>query len=192
MAQSADEDWGAAPVQVTDAAMLRAFAHPLRQRIVRELAVRKHARAADLAGWLDEPANALSFHLRTLAKPGVIHEVPEKARDKRDRVWALVSRGGFSFERPGDDPAVAAYVTRGVEWIRRLAMGELDDERAVTSMHFGGALLTKDEAEQMAAELDEVLTKWRKLGAENAEKDPDDPRRVSHDVAFGIGPSPRR
>jgi DNA-binding transcriptional ArsR family regulator len=183
-----DEDrWSAPPIEVRDPAMLRAFAHPIRQRILRELAVRTHARAADLAVWLGEPANTLSFHLRTLAKAGLVREVAEKARDKRDRVWELASQGGYSFEEPVSNPAVSAYMSGRIDWLRRLLAGELDDERFVSAVQFGGALLTKDEATQFAAELGEVLTKWRRLGAENAERDPDNPERVEYETTFAIG-----
>lgn len=45
---------------VQDPAALRAIAHPLRQRILMELAVLGHARAADLARATGEPANSVS------------------------------------------------------------------------------------------------------------------------------------
>ena len=44
-------------------------------------------RAADIGEALGIPANQASFHLRQLAKYGVIVAAPEAARDKRDRVW---------------------------------------------------------------------------------------------------------
>jgi DNA-binding transcriptional ArsR family regulator len=188
---SEQDRWSAPPLQVRDPAMLRAFAHPIRQRILRELAVRNHARAADLAVWLGEPANTLSFHLRTLAKAGLVREVAEKARDRRDRVWELVSQGGYSFDEPISNPAVSAYMSARVDWLHRLLAGELDTELTVSAVQFGGALLTKAEAEQFAAELGEVLTKWRRLGAENAERDPDNPERVEYDTSFAIGPAAR-
>jgi DNA-binding transcriptional ArsR family regulator len=184
-----DDRWDAAPVEVRDAAMLRAFAHPIRQRIVRELSVRTHARAADLAGWLGEPANALSFHLRTLAKVGVVREVPEKARDKRDRVWELVSQSGFRFEDPAGSPAVSAYIARRLDWVHRLVSGEIDESEATAEVQFAGALLTKAEAAQFGEELSEIITRWRRRGAENAERDPDNAERASYDVMFALGPA---
>lgn len=184
-----DDRWDGAPVEVHDAAMLRAFAHPIRQRIVRELSVRTHARAADLAGWLGEPANALSFHLRTLAKAGIIREIPEKARDKRDRVWELVSQSGFSFADPTANPAVSAYIARRVEWLHRLIGGEFEDTDAAAQVQFAGALLTKEEAAQLGEELGEVVTRWRRRGAENAERDPGNAERASYEVMFALGPS---
>jgi DNA-binding transcriptional ArsR family regulator len=182
-----ESKWEDPPLRVTDAAMLRAFAHPVRQRILRELAVRNHARAADLAQLMGEPANALSFHLRTLAKAGLIRELPEKARDKRDRVWQLASQGGFEFEDPAHDPNISGFILERLDWLRRLIGRELDSDDAVSAIQFAGALLTKDEATEMAGELSDVLTKCRKRGAANAEADPGDPGRIDHAVVFALG-----
>ena len=68
-------------------AMMKAYAHPLRRRIAKAIAAREYARAADLSADLDVPANSISFHLRVLADAGLIEAAPERARDKRDRVW---------------------------------------------------------------------------------------------------------
>ncbi|WP_309104526.1 helix-turn-helix domain-containing protein [Microbacterium sp.] len=71
-------------------AMLKAYSHPLRRQILRLLARREFLRAADVAAELDVPANSVSFHLRALADAGLIREAPERARDRRDRVWTHV------------------------------------------------------------------------------------------------------
>ena len=78
-----DEDRG----RIHDPRVLRAIAHPVRNRILTELSATGPMRAADLARVLDVPANQASFHLRQLAKYGLIEEAPEEARDQRDRVW---------------------------------------------------------------------------------------------------------
>ena len=80
---------GEDPVWMTTA-MLKAYTHPLRRKILRLLARRHHMRAADIAAELEVAANSVSFHLRTLADAGLIVEAPEHARDRRDRVWAPV------------------------------------------------------------------------------------------------------
>jgi predicted ArsR family transcriptional regulator len=36
------------------------------------------------------PANQASFHLRQLAKYGLVEVAPDAGRDNRDRVWRLV------------------------------------------------------------------------------------------------------
>ena len=68
-------------------AMLKAYSHPLRRQMIRLFARREFLRAADIAAELGVPANSASFHLRALADAGLIEEAPEKARDRRDRVW---------------------------------------------------------------------------------------------------------
>ncbi|MDN5899912.1 MAG: helix-turn-helix domain-containing protein [Brachybacterium sp.] len=81
---------------------LRAMAHPLRLDIVERVGRRGTARAADVAADLEIPANSVSYHLRILARGGVIEEAPEAARDRRDRVWRL-AQSSFHLERRGAD-----------------------------------------------------------------------------------------
>src|SRR6478735_12597025 len=81
---------------VHDPKILRAISHPVRNRILTELTASGSMRAADLARELDIPANQASFHLRQLAKYGLVEEDPEAARDKRDRVWRPTSEHGVS------------------------------------------------------------------------------------------------
>ena len=83
-----------APQPVHDPKVLRAIAHPVRNRILDELARTGPVRAADVARELGIPANQASFHLRQLAKYGLVEEDPDAARDKRDRVWRPTSEHG--------------------------------------------------------------------------------------------------
>lgn len=73
--------------------MLKAMSHPLRRRILELMHGEVPRRATDLADLLDAPANSVSFHLRQLAKAGLIVEAPEHARDRRDRVWMAAGHG---------------------------------------------------------------------------------------------------
>ena len=72
-------------------------------------------RAADLARELDIPANQASFHLRQLAKYGLVEEDPDAARDKRDRVWRPTSEHGLMVnldeleKQPGGKAASAVF-----------------------------------------------------------------------------------
>jgi DNA-binding transcriptional ArsR family regulator len=86
MSEDAGKTTGEDAVFMTSA-MLKAYSHPLRRSILRLIARREYLRAADIAAALDVPANSASFHLRTLADAGLIEEAPDKARDRRDRVW---------------------------------------------------------------------------------------------------------
>ena len=43
----------------------------------------------NIAAELGEPVNSISFHVRSLANVGILVEVPELAKDARERVWLL-------------------------------------------------------------------------------------------------------
>lgn len=130
--------------------MLKAYAHPLRRRLLRELERTGGGRAADLARALGVAANAVSFHLRTLAEAGLIHEDSSLARDRRDRVWVRTLGGPANIGGPEADPddaqlanAVALAVIGDAHHLldriaRRVGQGELqgidDDATVMTSM----------------------------------------------------------
>jgi len=105
----ADAEW-------MTSAMLKAFAHPLRRRILRLFSRHDHLRAADIAADLGVAANSISFHLRALADAGLVVEAPEHARDRRDRVWtssnAALNVGGP--ENPVVDEALGTAVISAI------------------------------------------------------------------------------
>lgn len=175
-----------APFEVTDVAMLRAMAHPLRQQILAELVTRGHARASDLVEPLEQPANSISFHLRTLAKAGLIVEAPELARDKRDRVWKPLSPDGYLSSEGG---RVTAPVLR---WMRALLDKEEDaflgsPEDSIHAVSTAQAAFTKDELETLLGELREVAMRHSKLALAAAQDDPDSSRRV-HQLLVAVAP----
>jgi DNA-binding transcriptional ArsR family regulator len=171
---------------VTDSRTLRALAHPIRQRIVWELSVRKYGRAADLATIIGEPANTVSYHLRALADAGMIEEAPEFARDTRDRVWRMVHPEGY-YTPPGT-PASDLLVQEQLTWLRGMLTEELPrDEAAGHGLYIGAAMLTREEAQTMFMEVAEVLERWRLLGAQAASDDPSDLTRVFHNVVTLVG-----
>lgn len=121
---------------------LRAMAHPLRLEIMERVGRRGTARAADIAADLGLPANSVSYHLRILARGGVIEDAPEAARDRRDRVWRLAqtsfNHGGNS-ARSVNDPdstdteylaASGATALAAFEWMRSAFSAEIARSRA--------------------------------------------------------------
>ncbi|WP_157545604.1 winged helix-turn-helix domain-containing protein [Hamadaea tsunoensis] len=75
----------------TDPQALRAMAHPLRLRLLEELALRGPLTATELADRLGDSAPNCSWHLRQLAKYGYIEEAPGGVG--RQRPWRAVARG---------------------------------------------------------------------------------------------------
>lgn len=171
---------------ITDSRTLRAIAHPIRQRIAWELSVRKYARAADLAIIMNEPANSVSYHLRALAKAGMVEEAPEFARDSRDRVWRMAHPEGY-YTPPGS-AASDLLVEEQLAWVRAMLTEELPrDEATARGEYLGAAMLTREEAHTMFMEVAEILERWRLQGAAAASEDPDDATRAFHHVVMMVG-----
>lgn len=165
----ADHIWMTSP-------MLKAMTHPLRRRIISTMRPDTPMRAADLAKRLSEPANSVSFHLRKLAEAGMIIEAPEHARDKRDRVW-VAAGVGYGVPQPGtlrsenEELLLRAYldqagvdlqdlVRRALEWAVEWSSGRDDVRRA--ELNIGTITLSREEALEMAEELNAVIARARR------------------------------
>jgi DNA-binding transcriptional ArsR family regulator len=153
-----------------DPRILRAVAHPTRNRILSELSAAGSLRAADIARLLEVPANQASFHLRQLAKYGLVEEAPDEARDRRDRVWRLSDPEGISFrtrdvlEQPGGQAAYAVFQRNAVAWGHHLVDRALtpDPERQGQKSVSEYALrLTPDESLELTRQLGELVEGWR-------------------------------
>lgn len=177
-----------------DPRILRAIAHPTRNRVLHELSASGSLRAADIARELDIPANQASFHLRQLAKYGLVEEDPDAARDKRDRVWRLTDPDGIRFRtadmraQPGGEAAYAVFQRNTVAWGHRLVDRALaHDGAGRKSVSEHSLRLDPDEAMQLAEELTEVIDRYRLAGQRHDRADDD---RVTYSVLQLIQPYP--
>jgi len=156
---------------VHDPTILRAIAHPVRNRILTELGASGSMRAADVARELDIPANQASFHLRQLAKYGLVEEDSDAARDKRDRVWRLVSEDGVSINlgdftgEPEGRAAAGVFRQQAAAWghavVDAVYAPAEDDPPALRTVNDSAIRLTVEEAHELAAEVDELIRSWR-------------------------------
>lgn len=162
-------------VMYDDPRILRAIAHPTRNRVLHELSAAGSLRAADIARRIDVPANQASFHLRQLAKYGLVEEDPDAGRDRRDRMWRLVDADGIRFRtsdmlaQPGGRAAFAVFQRNTVEWGRHLVERALAHEEGRSdrkSVSEWSVLLSPDEAEQLMEDLTEVVERYRAVGRE--------------------------
>ncbi|MDX2297756.1 MULTISPECIES: helix-turn-helix domain-containing protein [Streptomyces] len=152
-------------VQLTDPRALRAYAHPLRMTLVGLL--RRHGpftatRAAELTG---ESVASCSYHLRILAKYGLVEEAP--GGRGREKPWRATAR---YTEWPGhsDDPSVAQAadelnVAVAERYFGRFAK-VLESREGVSKQWreaelFGDALvyLTPEELASLGERIDELL-----------------------------------
>lgn len=176
-----------------DPRILRAVAHPTRNRILSELSAAGALRAADIARLLDVPANQASFHLRQLAKYGLVEEAPDEARDRRDRVWRLADPDGMSFrtrdmlEQPGGPAAYAVFQRNAVAWGQHLVGRALEPEKDVHKSVSEYALrLTPDESDELMREVNALVEQWRRRTQGTAEDD----GRITYSVYQLIQPFP--
>ena len=117
-------------------AALRALAHPLRIRILDLLPIRGPLTASKLGEIVGESSGSTSYHLRQLAKHGLVREVEGKGT-ARERWWERTP-GGFSISNAGKDSPAGRQTAEAVniEFLR------LRNERA---MHFLRAGQEADE-----------------------------------------------
>jgi DNA-binding transcriptional ArsR family regulator len=155
--------------EISDPRTLRAIAHPVRTRILGEVYAAGHLRAADVAAVLGIPANQASFHLRQLAKYGLVEPAPELARDGRDRVWKPAREGTLSLEVEemekdrGGKAAVAVWQRQAIAAAkeavdRAYASRRNRDTHVMISDDW--IRLTKQEARQFSDELIALQETW--------------------------------
>lgn len=184
------------PLRIGDPKALSALAHPLRIRLVAEMATREAVRATDLASALDEPVNSVSFHLRQLARYGLIERAEGAGTDGRERWWRMASDTGFRV-----DPAALLRMEGGagavgaMEQLMRGMAIALADTVFARLHHPGseandlpyiatdfGFRLTPDEVEELEAEFLTLIQRWmarsRELSAAGTDQDDPQPRET--------------
>ena len=158
--------------------------HPLRLEILQKLRHREFSRAADLAGEMDVPANSLSYHLRMLARAGLIEEAPEHARDRRDRVWRIVdAEAPFTVDasdrRQEYIESAGQVGLSAIEWLRSAWLAEVAVSGDPTEADLVGRAnmlvstmrLTREEAMELGKAFDEVLERFGGLHRDEQGRD---------------------
>src|SRR3954468_13206510 len=92
-------------IELNDARSLRAYAHPLRMRLIGLLRTEGPMTATQAAARLGDNVPNCSFHLRQLAKYGLVERAP--GADQRERPWQATAQY-TSWDDDSDDPAIKA------------------------------------------------------------------------------------
>ena len=102
---------------ITDPAALDALAHPVRLDLLSFLMSHGAATASECARGVDDNPSNCSYHLRVLAKHGLVE--PVESDDGRERPWRATITG-LSLDLDSDDPSVVASATAMLEASIRL------------------------------------------------------------------------
>ncbi|QAY61445.1 ArsR family transcriptional regulator [Microbacterium protaetiae] len=162
--------------RVIEGSALRALAHPLRVRIYDIVSQYGPQTASSLAQMMGESSGATSYHLRALAKHGLIQEA-EGRGNARERWWER-PRGAVSFgspeglKTPSGRAATQVVMTeffnrRHEQLMRYIAEGIANPERddPDASINTATAHLTPEQMGELAHSLmtivDEYVEKYR-------------------------------
>lgn len=192
---SVDENQ-ADPKRIADPRALKALAHPMRMRLIGELATRGACRAVDLAKSLDEPANSVSFHLRQLARYGLVIEDFEHGTDRRERWWRTPSAQGFIVDLdelrklPGGPLAVGVFqqVTEGAAHaLVSVAFSRIDtpEDAARSWVNDFGLHLSREEVGEYLDEQWEFIMRWMKRSRDLSQSADGVERHTYYSMMFG-------
>jgi DNA-binding transcriptional ArsR family regulator len=152
-------------VVLTDPRAIRALAHPARQRLIDELYGGRVLTATECAELVELTPSAVSYHLRALARWGIL-ERAEPTADGRQRPWRAPASSLKISSPPGVAGRAAGRAVRQT-YISRLeevleAMPDDDPWKDLSVVSRGRLWLTKPEAAEFARELGDLVTKHRR------------------------------
>lgn len=173
--------------RITDAAVMRALAHPVRLELLDHLSnVPEGATATECAAVVGLSPSATSYHLRALAKVGMIQPAPGRG-DARERVWrATHDRFEITNEPGASDEDVAAemalvetHLARQNDRVRRFMAAARTEPREwyeAALISDSTLLLTARELKRLVAQIEELLQPFKKR---RRERPPHSARTVS-------------
>ncbi|MBM7489094.1 putative ArsR family transcriptional regulator [Micromonospora luteifusca] len=167
-------------IKLTDPRTLRAYAHPLRMRLIGLLRSDGPMTATQAAARLDDNVPNCSFHLRQLAKYGFAERVA--GADARERPWRATTRY-TSWDDDSDDPVMKAATDQLNNVVLALYVQYAQDYLAVrgdepvewrAAAGFGDTLLhvTAGELRELTEEVDKLLARYDERVADPASRPP--------------------
>ena len=104
------------PVKITDPKAIRALAHPARLAVIEELYAGAELTATECAQIAGLTPSAMSYHLRSLEKVGIVERV-EHSGDGRERPW----RAAGAYLQVESDSGIAEAAALGTIVLSRLS-----------------------------------------------------------------------
>lgn len=175
------------PLQLTDARAMRAYSHPTRIALVgllRRYGPFTATRAAELTG---ESVPSCSYHLRMLAKYGLVEEA--EGGQGREKPWR-VKVGTVTWSSYSPDASVAAaasalsmtfiqrYFAELTDWFGRRS-SEPPEWQEAAPLGFNTLYLTAGELNELGKQVWQLMEQYAERAKDPALR-PQDARRVSY------------
>jgi hypothetical protein len=157
------------PGEIVDPSVMRALAHPLKWALMEVLLVDGPATSTRCAALVGDTQANCSFHLRQLARYGLVEEAPTTS--KRERPWRLAStEQSWSLDQP-DEPGRRAVtelervfvqheMAKLMRW-QRSRHHESEEWRRAASRAGATTWLTAEELRELSEELWAVMLRFR-------------------------------
>ncbi len=157
---------------VSDPAVMRAVAHPLRLQILEEMwDANRPLRAADLAEILSEPANSISYHVRKLRAAGYVVDVEGPAGSTARDHWYAAPQRGIQTENESEQLASAGAAVQRTRYAQ-LAETVVAAQQAELGpqLHIDGSLwLPRDVAQTFVERFSALASEMREASFEALE-----------------------
>ena len=156
------------PVRLTDPVAIRALAHPARLAVIEELFAGRELTATECADIAGLSPSAMSYHLRSLEKAGIVRRA-ESTGDGRERPWRaagthlIVESSASSLAHAASNALTSTILGRLAgeldAWTGRSAeSGEWKDLGGIASGHFW---LVPEEAREIERWFQQLIDRYR-------------------------------
>lgn len=177
-------------VTISDARAMRALAHEARQQVIEVLYAEQRPRTAtELAALTGLSPSAMSYHLRALAKWGVVERSTDDG-DARNRPWKASGtslRIDSSQVGAGTHDVMADQLLAALRRRLRLHRARSPEERAGSlGLSSGELWLTREQAERLSVSFDNALLDEHEAGWRNEPG----PGRVRMAFLYSLLPDP--
>jgi DNA-binding transcriptional ArsR family regulator len=169
---------------LSDPTVLEALSHPVRLDVLGFLMSEGTATASVCARAVGDTPSNCSYHLRVLAKHGLVEQ--QASADGRERPWKATitglaiepTAGATSTDEPGNDAASAAMLSASLQLDHQLAREHLRTREALplqwrqVDAHAAyGLRVTPDELKQIVERIDAVVRPYIAATRDDAPSD---------------------
>ena len=171
---------------ITDVKVIAAMTHPVRRQLLSLLRLDGPSTVGVLAQQSGQAPGNISHHLKALAAAGLVEEVPELARDRRERWWRrstpAIRWTTEDFKGDAETEAIArAAVSLNLDYqLHQLRQWDARPDEEKGAWRKGPfstdywLRLTDDELSTLHEEIAAVLTRWeeREVPTDGLERSP--------------------